>query len=608
MRKWFSPKEADRSRGWFRTIAADGVHISNVSGDMSLDDMLVPGCVSQMVDEGLAIQKDEGFVISWDNYFAALTQEGYAGLASMLGMPPEVEGIPVVQSQYSLSDYDFGIAFTGWRGIDGRLRNPETTGALIRGNQQAIMPRSHWQLLRAIEEFALRSEHQHSDHYHRQAWGQIRELAIAAEAQLDDFLTRSVVLTPSTLRLDLRKSIHLDDDDVVEIEPTFDHAPEGWLRRFDQERNVPDRYDVPTPEGIVQILITPSVKTVLEEIKRLPLRRVAGSRAHAFIRNPYSTLGEAAKEVIDELQFETAREQAGLQYERFLPMIEREMDGHPTRIGLVIECASAIGPTSSEHVWLDDDELRDFVQKLEISLKKGFQLLGWKGYDLELDGESDSKLAELRLALDMRATPRPTVRYAQVHDISAYSKRIEGIGQEAIHYSPYIAKVKDDEGWFPENIQPIVSFTTPGSDGPVAVPLSKRQLEKLAKLTAEAEAKEAVEVDLPGLPHKIPIADAKAIVHAFGQAYDAAEQGVLDPDKRPLEPSAQLAPRKTLILRPNIQSLDYDEQRRDALLSSLHSPVLPACLRSDCHLMPRRVQLRSATRLKESLKTSSGVR
>lgn len=586
MRKWFSPKEANSYVSWFRSIAADGVHLSSVKGDVSLDDPLVSGCVSQMVDEGLANQRGDKFVISWDDYFAALTQEGYAGLASMLEMPPEVEGIPIVQSQNSLSDLDFGIAFAGWRGIDGRLRNPETTGALIRGDQPAIMPWSHWQLLRAIEDFSSRSEHQNSDQYHRQAWGKIRRLAIAAEAQLDDFLTRSVVLTPRTLRLDLRKSIHLDDDDVVEIEPMFEHAPAGWLRRFDQERIVPDRYDVPTPEGIVQVLITPAVKTVLEEIKRLPLRRVAGSRAQAFIRNPYSTLGEAAKEVIDEGQFETAREQAGLQYERFLPMIERDVDGHPTRIGLVIECASAFGPTSSEHVWLDDKALRDFVQKLEISLKKGFQLLGWHGYDLELDGESDSKLAELRLALDMRAKPRPTVSYAQVHDISAYSKRVEGIGQEGPYYSPYIAKIKDEEGWFPENIQPIISFTPPGYDEPVAVPLSKQQVAKLAKLVAEAKGRCDVEVTLPGFPHKMPIADAEAIVQAFGQVYEEANKGTFEPANGPRDSGVRSAPRKTLILRPNIQSLDYDELRREALLAAPQSTTVPACLRNDYALLP----------------------
>ena len=586
MRKWFSPKEASSYVSWFRSIAADGVHLSSVKGDVSLDDPLVSGCVSQMVDEGLANQRGDKFVISWDDYFAALTQEGYAGLASMLEMPPEVEGIPIVQSQNSLSDLDFGIAFAGWRGIDGRLRNPETTGALIRGDQPAIMPWSHWQLLRAIEDFSSRSEHQNSDQYHRQAWGKIRRLAIAAEAQLDDFLTRSVVLTPRTLRLDLRKSIHLDDDDVVEIEPMFEHAPAGWLRRFDQERIVPDRYDVPTPEGIVQVLITPAVKTVLEEIKRLPLRRVAGSRAQAFIRNPYSTLGEAAKEVIDEGQFETAREQAGLQYERFLPMIERDVDGHPTRIGLVIECASAFGPTSSEHVWLDDKALRDFVQKLEISLKKGFQLLGWHGYDLELDGESDSKLAELRLALDMRAKPRPTVSYAQVHDISAYSKRVEGIGQEGPYYSPYIAKIKDEEGWFPENIQPIISFTPPGYDEPVAVPLSKQQVAKLAKLVAEAKGRCDVEVTLPGFPHKMPIADAEAIVQAFGQVYEEANKGTFEPANGPRDSGVRSAPRKTLILRPNIQSLDYDELRREALLAAPQSTAVPACLRNDYALLP----------------------
>ncbi len=590
MLKWLSAKEANSPSTWFRSIAADGLRLSAVSGDVPLKDPLISGCLSQLIDDGLATQQADSMLLSWDNYFAAAQREEYTDLASLLGMPPEIESKPVVQSQNSLTDVDFGIAFAGWRGADGRARNPETVGASVLGDQVGLMPATHWQLLRSIEDFASRSGHQHTDQYHRQAWGRIRQLAISADAHLDDFLTRSVVLTPSKLRLDLRKSVHLNDDNVVEIEPTFDGVPEGWLGRFDQERTVPDRYDVPTPEGIVQVLISPAVKTVLEEIKRLPLRRVAGSRAQAFIRNPYATLGEAAKEVIDETEFESGREQAGLHYERFLPVVERDGSGYPIRIGLVVESASASGPTSSEQVWLSDEALRTFVQKLQISLEKGFQLLGWQGFDLELDGESVAKLQELQSALDARSNPRPTVTYAQVHDISAYSKRVEGIGQEKSQYSPYIAKLKDEEGWFPENVLPIVSITPFGSDTPIAVPLSKTQLADLAKRIAEAEAIGQPEVALPGFPGLVPIGDAKAIAQAFGQVFEEVAKGTFDPAKGPLEPDAKPAPRKTLILRPNIQSLDYDELRREALLAPPDAPAIPQCLRSDFQLLPHQLE------------------
>ncbi|MBV5270534.1 MAG: hypothetical protein JZU55_12340, partial [Afipia sp.] len=276
----------------------------------------------------------------------------------------------------------------------------------------------------------------------------------------------SVVLTPDKLQIGLRKSEHVTDDHVIEIEPGFSDAPSGWLAAFDGSSQVRDRYDITTPEGIVQILITPKIRTVLHEIKRYPGRRVAGSRAEAFILNPYATLGDDAIDVIEEQQFERARDDAGLLYERFSPIYEREAGGRPIRIGLLIESATSSGPVSSESHWLDDNDLSAFLAGLKSAIAMQRQLLAWEGYDLEIQGDAQRVHDELAAALLARQMPPTLVSYTDIHDLSFYSARIGGIGTEKPYYSPYIAKKKDDDGWFPENIQPMIVYQLTDSDEP----------------------------------------------------------------------------------------------------------------------------------------------
>jgi hypothetical protein len=63
--------------------------------------------------------------------------------------------------------------------------------------------------------------------------------------------------------------------------------------------------------GRLQVLLKREGLTVLQEVKRLEQRRVAGVRAQAqaqaFILDPFAALGPHAVDVIDESEFESAR-------------------------------------------------------------------------------------------------------------------------------------------------------------------------------------------------------------------------------------------------------------------------------------------------------------
>jgi|JI10StandDraft_1071094.scaffolds.fasta_scaffold12070_5 hypothetical protein len=555
-------------------------------GPRVTDTILVP-FVSQLSDDGYLIERGDLLMIAWDAFYDATQLPAYADLAAVLQLPHTTDARISLRSRGALTDATFSIAVSGWIRADGRLASPELVGPVMTdGGLTEMMDRSQWQLFASVVDFSKRPAAQRHDGYQRQCWGRIRSLALQARAHLDDFLHRSVVLTPETLDIGLRRSEDITVDTVIEIEPRFAEAPSGWLSAFDRSPGVRDRYDIRTAEGTVQVLISPGVRSVLEEIKRLPGRRAAGARAQAFILNPYATLGESAKDVIVEHQFEAAREAAGLHYERFVPVFERDLTGYPLRIGLLVESAGTSGPLSSETEWLSDDDLELFVQKVEACLSNGYPLIAWQGFDLEIQGDTRDYLAALKEALRIRQTGPAVVSYATVHDLSGYSSRVEAIGFEKPYFSPYIARRNDGEGWFPDNVVPFVVYPPDAGSESIAIPLSPRSLQELEVATRAARAEGADQVIVSWLPRPMPFAEAENITKTFEAALDDIKRGTFEPAAR-AEPNGEgTGKRKSLILRANIESVDYEEHRRTALQAFPRDPEVPRALRSDLPMLP----------------------
>ena len=528
----------------------------------------------QLLDDGLAQEVRGQYLIDWDGLFEACSMPAYRGLDEALELPPFTVLRPVLSSKNALADEDFAIWVGPWQAPDGQQVAPEYLGALLKlGNQQERMTRQQWELLKAVKAFAQRPAESRNEHQHRLSWGRIRRQAVAAQAVMTDFLVKTVVLTPERLDLAFRKSEAVADDTVIEVIPSFKDAPAGWLEQFDRFGHVANRYDLPAVDGgLVQVVISPEVRTVLEQIKRLPGRRIAGSRAQAFLVNPFATLGEHASKVIDESQFEAAKAEAGLLFERFSPVVERDACGFPNKIGLCIESADASGLSASEVVYLNDDQLSRFVTRLDHSLANGHQIVFWQGHELEVLPEAAEHLRELRLALEQRSMPRFLVTYDQVHDLSAYSPRIEGVGVEKPYYSPYIARKKEDEGWFPENVLPVIVYTPEGATSPIAIPVSDDALQQLRTATEDAVQRGETEVVLPWLPKPMRVEEANRIAATFGEVLEDVRQGKFHPEKRSPAGSNE---RKTLVLRPNIEAVDYEERRADALRLSTRKPVVP---------------------------------
>jgi hypothetical protein len=585
MLNWFRGKAA--ASPIYRAFCDDGLILAYTETCLppgcldakQLNSAGVDGLLAQIDDEGLTVPRGEAILIPWDHVFQLLDSTHYQDCRELLSLPQEAAYVPALQSHRTLTDYDFSIVIPDWFDSAGaRIRSPKVCGAAIQVETKfSLLSRPVWETLAAVSRFQQRSDSERDDVSQRRSWGQIRRLAIAAGAQLDGFLFRNVVLTPDKLHIGLRSS-ESGGARVVEVMPSFQGAPKNWLDVFDTRGSVPDLYNIPSRDGIIQIVISPHVKTVLETIKRLPGRRVAGARAEAFLVNPYAALGEAASETIDEAQFMCARAEAGLLFERFTAHIERDAVGHPLAIALRIEATTARGQIISDvRPFVDDDELNHFIGEIESALAASRQLCGWQGYDFELLGETREELDLLKDALKARGEPRVLVSYASIFDLSLYASRIEDVGAERIFYSPFIAQKNEDEGWFPDNIIPVISWTPQGESEPVAVPVTPEAKEQLQAKIAEARENGEETFTLKGFDKPMPVSEAEFILQTFSNVYEDAQRGAFDPAKP--RNGATTRPTKHLVIKANIQSIDYEEARRDILRNRPETPNLPAGLR-----------------------------
>ena len=589
MLSWFRGKaeSSPEGIGMYRGFHDDGVILTRVAASLPsssldskrLDGAGLDGLVAQIDDEGLTVVQGEALLIPWDHVFQILENPDYSGSRELLGLPKDAEYVPALQSHHTLTDRDFSIVVANWFDSAGvRIRNLTVCGAIIEVETKfGLLSRPVWETLNEVSRFQRRPDSERGDVSHRRHWGRIRKLAITARARLDGFLFRNVVLTPEKLDIGLRSN-ETSGTRIVEVIPTFNGAPENWLDVFDTRGSVPDLYNIPSLDGIVQILVSPHVKTVLENIKRLPGRRVAGARAEAFLVNPYAALGEAASETIDEAQFMSARAEAGLLFERFTAHIDRDAVGYPVVISLRIEAANATDQVECEvRPFADDDELAHFIGDIDSALLADRQLCGWQGYDFELLGETVGELDLLRQALTARREARVLVSYASIYDLSSYSSRIEDIGADRVFYSPFIAKKNEDEGWFPHNIVPVISWTPEGESEAVAVPVTPEAKEQIQAKIAEARRSGQESFAIKGFDKPISVSEAEVILETFSNVYDDVRQGTFDPTKPRSEGATR--PRKHLVIKANIQSIDYEEARRDILRNGPETPSLPAGLR-----------------------------
>jgi hypothetical protein len=294
--------------------------------------------LQQLQDDGYVEPHSHDFLLPWPSYYRLSASEDHKRSLHLLAVAPIENWRPTLESRGTLLDPTFSVVITSWTDQAGtRLRgNAEIVGALFRtGSRECILPERIWRTLEAIKALkSIPSESRGADD-NRRAWGAIRDCALGA-ADLNDFLKKTIVLTPKKIRITLKRHRN-GDHSSVEVIPTFDDAPPRWLEIFDRLKIVPERYDIPDGAGMIQVIPSPEVRTILREIRTMPKRHVSGERAEAFVRNPFATLGSDAASVIDPDQFESARIDAGISFCRFTAFVRRDTDSQIEEYGLLVE-------------------------------------------------------------------------------------------------------------------------------------------------------------------------------------------------------------------------------------------------------------------------------
>jgi SNF2-related domain/Restriction endonuclease/Helicase conserved C-terminal domain len=569
--RWFQGDRKGVEAGWKAEYSEFGIQYVRSDAPGVIPRFVMEAMLIQWVDEGLAIESDGGYTLSWDSVYGLLGDLSLQDQANECGVPSIANTAPYLVSRGALTDVDFEVTIDRWTGLD----DARIQGALIKSPDHIqLLPPASWELVKRVVAFAQRTDR--TERYQRIAWGEIRRLALAAGAHLDDFLYRTVVLSPDRLKIGLRQS-DATGSRVIEVIPDFDGSPPGWLIAFDRHGHVPDRYDLATPEGVVQIMVSANVRTVLEQIRQMPGRRVFGARAEAFITNPFAALGTAAHDVIDADDFERERERIGVVLDRFSAYVNWDTHGVPIEYGLVIETG-----TRSISRSLTDGDVKDFAATVRAALAEGRQLCSWKDYKFELLGTALDEIKTLEGAVEKsrnhqqeRASSGPSAH--QVYSLALYSQRIASIGIEGPYASPYIARKNEKGGWFPENLVNIVELS-PAEPGEPArhIPLTPREVEKLQDRVREAKAAGATSFSIPGVKGEIPVNEIEVALSCFAEARADAEKG--DLEKR-LQRESKPERRKGLVIKPNVVTVDYWEHRRDALLAESVAKELPTALK-----------------------------
>lgn len=530
--------------------------------------------LEQLDEEGMLVAMQQHAFIAWDDYFQLLRDASHASSVALLNLPGEIALKPVLASSGALSDMDFSLTIKGWilpsgEQISGALPR---TGAMVSHPQvKGIMTEAAWQLLLAVKSFSVQQLQSAGEVTNQKGWAKVRKLARAANAEMDGFLAKTIVLSPDRINIGMRKVSH-DDTALIELSPTFSGHPAAWLERFDAYQQVQDRYHILEDDGsIVHVLVPAEVKAVLENIKRLPARRVVGDDALAFIRNPAQFLGSDELTVIDLDEFEQARELAEIFFHRFIVEPQLDKDGMLERIVLCLHRIAASDYEPVNLIYETPERFSPFVKELEVRLAAGSQCGFWQGYELEL---ADFHLADL-IGLQHLLEDWQRQVLGQwldgVFDLGQYGDRVVGIGEISAPKSVYIQS-EGKQSWLPDE-----TLAELGLDSDLLGRWdtdNREHFERFCERIEEAEALCAERVCIPGLELDVLLPLARTVRDEWAKKFREAAPG---------NGKADASPRIGLQIASNTDEVK-DWRHQLATLPLDVQPALPLTLLPEVHL------------------------
>lgn len=554
------------------------------------EDSVLGAYLTQLVVDGACELRCDSILVPWLRVYELLAREEHRGAVQLLGLPEIGALRPIISCSNTLADQTFDLHVTGWADGDREVRLTKLEGAVATVNgQQVLLSAAAWATLIEIERFSQRLESERTQHENELAWGRIRVFADHAKAlYTTPYLETTYVLTPQTLRLPMTQD-ETPFGRVVTVSPTFQGAPEGWLKAFDGFNAVQPHYDISSKGvGRVRIVISVPVRKVLEVIKReMPGRRVAGSRAEKFVHNPWAFLGDTAHEVIDEDEYAEDRAEAG-SVAAIFSVVARIEHGRLNFVDLSITEHFSDGTARNSTLPLKSSEdLAQFVDSLKQALMEDRERFPWEEYDLTIDAEATIQLEQAQQLLHLwRTQPAERISFEDIYELEGYSSRIEGIGVAKAIYVPVFQKPSEGDeetpGWLPTDLTPMVRVTLQGHNGDVLIPLTKQWVEEFERQVLEAESSTAPEVTNTSLPTSVPTGQARALVDGFRSMLGAQERVKGD---GPSKPKEKKPAKETLLVKMNFHSIDYQEGRKASLrLPEKAVAVLPKSLRKELKL------------------------
>ncbi|MDF3981719.1 SNF2-related protein [Luteibacter sp. PPL201] len=557
--------------------------------DAGPEETVLGAYLAQLAGEQRCLLDRKGATISWADLYELQASVEHAGALAFLNLPPQGPLRPVLDCSGTLSGSDFELEISGWTDGAHQVSLDRLDGAVatVAGKPQMLSAAS-WSTVAEISAFNIREREGRTQHAQELAWGRIRQVADRAGAlYASPYLESTLVLTPNALRLPLSKE-ETPFGRVLMVAPTFEGAPDGWLTAFDGFNSVQPHYDLTRGAGRVRVVVSEPVRQVLSIIKReMPGRRVAGFKAEKFIHNPFAFLGEAARDVLKEDEFEADRAEAGAVAAVF-SLIGRSEHGRINTVDLLVTEHFGNGSACTDKkTFKAPDELDRFLKDLRNALEQERELFPWDEYDLTVDAESASQLEQgLQLSHLWRSQPAERINFDDIYELDGYSNRIEGIGASRPIYVPVFQKEEkptdEESGWLPSDLTPMVKITLQGHEGQILVPLSKEWVAEFDKQVSEAEEKDISEVSNASLPTAVATGQARSLVDSFKSMIDSSDKVRGDGT---LQPKGKKAASQTLLVKTNFHDVDYFEERRTSLaLPDGWKAVLPECLRPNIDL------------------------
>ena len=536
--------------------------------------------LQQLDEEGLITPLVDKWLLPWEQAYEVLRAPEHRGSSELLGLPNSRALRPTLTSAGSLADSSFTITIQAWESSDG----VPIRGALARhgavytlDGQAWLMPEPSWKLIRAVQDLHRDQKAAPGEKTNQLGWATIRKLAKHANARLDGFLDRTVVVQPQSLKLDVQRRL-VGNEQVVEITPTFDEQPSGWLGAFERQQQVQDRYVVAQDDGgITHILIPPEVKTVLSEVRAMPARRVAGSNASLFLKNPFAYLGPDASAVLDADEYDASLEQAGIHFYRFAIQPVLHADQRISTVLLVLTAPSE----TVQQVELDFNDpvtMGQFVVEVGSKLIAGLACAFWRGYELEMAGFDPSDLLYLEQVQQRWTAQAAGQEMDDVLDLSQYGDRVIGIGRAETVASPYLQKGQA-ENWLPAAL-----LSQLGLDGELLSRWETHNHDHYQQFVANIEAASAngqATARLPGPELDLELLTARRIATLWGERF--RQRAPADPKEAPT--------RDVLLVAGNIDELDYKRDRGSTLRQGLMAdPELPYALLPTTSLRAHQLQ------------------